>query len=155
MEPGGLWFEFGFSDDYLESVGVKRKRGKDSGATTEGPGRDQVGTKSAPSRHQVGILRKSLAAQPITELMAVVGRKDRTKFRNQVLRSLLDAGWIEMTIPDKPTSRMQRYRTTIAGREALTAVEGGGELGRYPVRGISEQEGLPMVRSSRREWTDE
>ena len=87
--------------------------------------------------------------------MAVVGRKDRTKFRNQVLRPLLDAGWIEMTIPDKPTSRKQRYRTTIAGREALTVVEGGGEMGRYPVPGISEQEGLPMVRSSRREWTDE
>ena len=25
LEPGGLWFEFRFSDDYLESVGVKRK----------------------------------------------------------------------------------------------------------------------------------
>ena len=155
LEPGGLWFEFRFSDKYLESVGVKRKRGEGSGATTEGPGRDQVGTKSAPSRHQVDILRKSLAAQPITELMAVVGRKDRTKFRNQVLRPLLNAGWIAMTIPDKPTSRMQRYRTTIAGREVLAAVEGGGELGRYSVRGTSGDEGLPMVRSSRREWPDE
>ena len=60
-----------------------------------------------------------------------------------------------MTIPDKPTSRMQRYGTTIAGREVLTAVEGGGESERYAVPGISEQEGLPMVRSSRREWSDE
>ena len=25
LEPGGLWFEFRFSDDYLESVGLKRK----------------------------------------------------------------------------------------------------------------------------------
>lgn len=40
LEPGGLWFEFGFSDDYLESVGVTRKRGEGSGATSEGPGRD-------------------------------------------------------------------------------------------------------------------
>ena len=43
----------------------------------------------------------------------------------------------------------------LAGREVLTAVEGGGESERYPVPGISEQEGLPMVRSSRREWSDE
>lgn len=25
LEPGGLWFEFRFSDEYLESVGLKRK----------------------------------------------------------------------------------------------------------------------------------
>ena len=30
----------------------------------------------------------------MTELMTVVGRKNRTKFRNQVLRPLLEAGWI-------------------------------------------------------------
>ena len=31
LEPGGLWFEFEFSDEYLESVGVKR--GPGAGAT--------------------------------------------------------------------------------------------------------------------------
>ena len=154
LGPDGIWFEFRFSDGYLESVGV-RKGGEGSGATSEEPGGDQVGTKSAPSRHQVAILRKSLSAQPMTELMAIVGRRDRTKFRNQVLRPLLNAGWIEMTIPDKPTSRMQRYRTTAAGNEVLAAVERRGEMGQYPVPGTSEQEGLPMVRSPRSEWSDE
>ena len=86
--------------------------------------------------------------------MAVVGRKDRTKFRNQVLRPLLDAGWIEMTIPDKPTSRMQRYRTTAVGREVLGAVEERGDFERYPVPGTSQEEGLPMVRSPQTEWSD-
>ena len=95
-----------------------------SNATVEGPGRDQVGTKSGPSRDQVAILRKSLSARPMTDLMAVMGRTNRTKFRNQVLRPLLDAGWIEMTVPDKPRSRNQRYRTTAAGREVLAEVEG-------------------------------
>ncbi|WP_420634319.1 ATP-binding protein [Candidatus Palauibacter sp.] len=123
LEPGGLWFEFGFSDDYLESVGVAGKRSEGSDAIAEGSGGDRVGTKSAPSRHQVAILRKSLSARPITELMAVVGRKDRTKFRNQILRPMMDAGWVEMTIPDTPTSRKQRYRTTAAGRAVLAAVE--------------------------------
>lgn len=129
--------------------------GEGSGATSRGPSRDQVGTKSAPSRHQVGVLRKSLAAQPITELMAVAGRKDRTKFRNQVLRPLLDAGWIEMTIPDKPTSRKQRYRTTAAGREVLAGVERGGERGRYAVPGASHEGEVRMVRSPRGKWSDE
>ena len=134
---------------------MARERGEGSGTTSEGLGRDQVGTKSGPSRDQVGILRKALSDRPMTELMTVVGRTNRTKFRNQVLRPLLEAGWIEMTIPDKPTSKMQRYRTTAAGREVLAAVEGGGEGGRYPVPQTSEQEGLPMVRSPRREWPDE
>ena len=31
IEPGGLWFEFGFSDAYLESVGVTRRRRPDGG----------------------------------------------------------------------------------------------------------------------------
>ena len=155
LEPGGLWFEFGFSDDYLKSVGVARERRTDSTGASEGPGRDQAGTRSGPSRDQVAILRKSLSARPMTELMAVMGRTNRTKFRNQILRPLLDAGWIEMTIPDKPTSGKQRYRTTVAGSDVLAGAEGGGKSGRYPMLRTSEHEGLPLVRSPRREWPDE
>ena len=35
--------------------------------------------------------------------------------RDQVLRPLLDAGLIEMTIPEKPQSSKQQYRTTNLG----------------------------------------
>lgn len=49
------------------------------------------------------------------ELMEAAGRTNRTKFRDQVLRPLLDAGLLEMTIPDKPRSSRQQYRTTAAG----------------------------------------
>ena len=51
--------------------------------------------------------------------MEIEGRSDRTKFRNQVLRPLLDAGLIEMTIPDKPTSSKQKYRLTEMGKQIL------------------------------------
>lgn len=82
----------------------------------------------------------------MTELMVVLGRTNRTKFRDQVLRPLLHAGWIEMTIPDKPTSRNQRYRTTAVGRNVLAAI---------PMPGILDQGELRMVRSPRREWPDD
>ena len=49
-------------------------------------------------------------------------RQDRTKFRNQVLKRLLTAGWLEMAVPDKPTSSRQKYRTTDAGRQAVDDV---------------------------------
>jgi ATP-dependent DNA helicase RecG len=49
--------------------------------------------------------------------MAPSGRTDRTKFRDQVVTPLLGAGLLELTVPDKPRSPRQQYRTTAAGRE--------------------------------------
>jgi len=51
--------------------------------------------------------------------MAIAGRADRTKFRDQVLNPLLEEGLVEMTIPDKPRSSKQRYRLTDKGRQVL------------------------------------
>ena len=79
----------------------------------------QVGTKSALSRGQVSVLDAARVERSLTELIHPTGRTDRTKFRDQVLRPLLDSGWVEMTIPDKPRSSKQRYRTTPAGLAAL------------------------------------
>ena len=81
--------------------------------------KDQVGTKPGPSRDQVKILRNCLEEKPIVDLMALWGRTNRTKFRNQVLQPLIDNGLIEMTIPDKPRSSNQRYRITVLGKEVL------------------------------------
>jgi ATP-dependent DNA helicase RecG len=92
-------------------------------ARAEAQGRDQVteqaGTKLALSRHQVEILAKCMEDQPLVALLLVAGRADRTKFRNQVLAPLLTAGWLEMTIPDKPRSSKQKYRTTELGLKML------------------------------------
>ncbi len=42
---------------------------------------------------------------------------DRKSFRARYLQPALAAGLIEMTIPDKPSSRVQRYRLTEKGRQ--------------------------------------
>lgn len=47
--------------------------------------------------------------------METFGRTSRTKFRDQILSPLLESGLLEMTIPDKPRSPLQQYRTTPAG----------------------------------------
>jgi len=78
-----------------------------------------IGTKSAPSRHQVDILRKCNTDSVLRDLMQIAGRSDRTKFRHQVVNPLIEAGLIEMTIPTKPTSRLQKYRLTAKGRAWL------------------------------------
>lgn len=51
--------------------------------------------------------------------MTPSGRTDRTKFRDQVVAPLLEAGLLEMTIPDKPRSSKQQYRITEVGRAVL------------------------------------
>ncbi len=55
--------------------------------------------------------------------MSLEGRTDRTKFRKQILKPLIDAGWLEMTVPDKPTSSKQKYRLTEKGRNLLVELE--------------------------------
>ena len=52
------------------------------------------------------------------ELQAALKLRDRRSFIDTYLKPALEAGLIEMTLPDKPTSRNQRYRRTSAG-EAL------------------------------------
>lgn len=79
----------------------------------------QPGTKSGLGRDQVVILRLGLEPTAISALMQATGRTNRTKFRDQVLQPLLADGLVEMTIPDKPTSSKQRYRTTAKGKELL------------------------------------
>lgn len=80
------------------------------------PSSDQVGTKSGLSRDQVKILSKCAVDTGIVDLMKIEGRTNRTKFRDQVLNPLIEKMLIEMTIPDKPTSRLQKYRLTERGK---------------------------------------
>ena len=80
---------------------------------------EEDGTKSALSRHQVDVLAKCFNESKLIELLKIAGRSDRTKFRNQVINPLLEAGLIEMTIPDKPNSRLQKYRITAKGKTLL------------------------------------
>jgi ATP-dependent DNA helicase RecG len=79
-----------------------------------------VGTKSGLSQDQVAILSQCLLAKSLMELLVFVGRTNRTKFRDQVVAPLIQDGLIELTIPDKPTSRLQKYRLTAKGRTLVS-----------------------------------
>ena len=50
------------------------------------------------------------------QLQEVMKLRDRSHFNTFYLKPALEAGLIEMTLPDKPTSRNQRYRRTAAGQ---------------------------------------
>jgi hypothetical protein len=57
------------------------------------------------------------------EIMAELGLKHWKTFQSNYLKPLLDKDWLERTIPDKPRSRLQRYRTTAAGLDVLARAE--------------------------------
>lgn len=56
-------------------------------------------------------------------LQTALGLKNDEHFRKSYLLPALEQGLIEMTIPDKPNSRLQKYRLTEAGRARLAALE--------------------------------
>lgn len=58
-------------------------------------------------------------------MQAALGLAGRGNFIVQYLKPAIEAGLIEMTIPDKPNSRLQRYRLTDAGKARLAAKRGG------------------------------
>jgi len=61
------------------------------------------------------------AGQSREELQAAADITHREHFRKAYLEPLVAAGWLERTIPEKPTSPNQKYRLTAKGRAWLTA----------------------------------
>lgn len=83
----------------------------------------QVGTKLAPSWHQVvKLLNFAISPQPINELMDLMNRKDRTKFRKKYINPMIETEIIKMTNQKNPNSPNQKYYTTQKGLAFLKFV---------------------------------
>jgi len=109
--------EFQLTDGFV--VTLRRKPGaafESVGGTTP-----QVTPQATPqATPQVQKLLASLSGEMSrTELMNALGLKDRMHFAREYLLPALEAGFIEMTIPDKPKSPQQKYRLTQKGKNIL------------------------------------
>lgn len=84
------------------------------------PDTAQVPHKYPASTAQVKIMLEA-GCEPKTrdELQILVGLVHRQHFIKEYLKPLLEAGWLEMTVPEKPRSSKQRYRLTQKGRSVL------------------------------------
>jgi ATP-dependent DNA helicase RecG len=62
-----------------------------------------------------------LAASPASrsEIATSIGHKSITRSIRRALSDLMNVGFAEYTIPEKPNSRLQKYRFTAKGRALL------------------------------------
>jgi len=111
-----------------------------AGGQAGGQARGQEG-QTALSAKEIAMLQACFGgAVPAETLSATVGHSSRTGHFKRWLKSFLAEGFLEMTVPDKPTSPAQQYRLTDKGRAAI-ALDGDGQTG-----GEAEDEGGGHVR---------
>jgi ATP-dependent DNA helicase RecG len=65
------------------------------------------------------LLRVVVGEMTRQQIQAALGLKSEAHFRTAHLKPALQAGVVEMTLPDKPNSRLQRYRLTALGQRHL------------------------------------
>ena len=83
------------------------------------------------SSEQVALLR-ALAAGELrsrAELLTTIGLTDAYGNYRRHLLPLVEQGYLARTVPDKPNSRLQRYRITDAGRARLASISRAGGKG--------------------------
>jgi ATP-dependent DNA helicase RecG len=84
--------------------------------------RSESGAQSgAQSKAQSELILQSLCDRPLSanELAEILRLESKTGAFKRTIKDLLDRDFVEYTIPDKPTSRLQKYRLTDKGRDWL------------------------------------
>lgn len=85
----------------------------------------------AQSKAQLGAqsyaIRNALVSGPLSanELILRINLRSKTGAFKRSIKYLLDKGQIEYTIPEKPNSRLQKYRLTDKGKALLVAGDAG------------------------------
>ena len=71
-----------------------------------------LGTKKGLSQDHLRILRNCKNESSAIELMEIIHRTNKSKFKNIIINPLVKNGFFELTNPDKPKSPTQKYRLT-------------------------------------------
>ena len=73
---------------------------------------ETTGTKKGLSRDHLQILKKCKPESSALELMKILKRSNKSKFKTTIINPLLDYNFLELTIPESPKSPSQKYRLT-------------------------------------------
>jgi ATP-dependent DNA helicase RecG len=117
FDAGGVWTEFAFDAAYLRVIrGVERASNPVTPQVTPQV-THQVTPQVTPEVERLLAVLKGEMSR--TAIMSALNLKDRMHFQEHYQQTAIAQGLIEMTLPDKPTSRLQKYRLTAAGQALL------------------------------------
>ena len=71
-----------------------------------------LGTKKGLSWDHLKILKNCKNESSAIELMEIIKRTNKSKFKNTIINPLVENGFLELTYPDKPKTPTQKYRLT-------------------------------------------
>jgi len=113
-KPNDLWIEFPFSLEYLKAIAATSQSNAQAGA--------QSGVESGAESPMTSQILGFLAGESLSK--AQIARKLRkakpNRYLNDLMAKLIQADQVEFTLPDKPNSRLQKYRLTENGRAWLS-----------------------------------
>ena len=122
IEPGGgLRLEFRYSAAYQEADGVIRETATWAQPESAQPESRPESEPPEPPPNSVEAKLLALLAERVmakAELSQKLGQKQVSGQLNKVVRRLVTNRMIEYTLPDRPRSRLQKYRLTAKGRAA-------------------------------------
>ena len=70
------------------------------------------GTKKGLSKDHLKILKNCKDESSANELMTILKRSNKSKFKIAIINPLIKNGYLELTIPESPRSPIQKYRLT-------------------------------------------
>ncbi|MFC1856547.1 RNA-binding domain-containing protein [Thermodesulfobacteriota bacterium] len=124
LQETGRAFQVQFIKKDYKSIKAESNQGRVRAES--GQSRGRVGAESGQSEEieAESIKNKVMIALSDGELSKAeiankIGLKSVTGYLNRTIRSMLTEGFIEYTIPEKPNSRLQKYRLTKKGEQAL------------------------------------
>ena len=70
------------------------------------------GTKKGLSKDHLKILKNCKDESSANELMTILKRSNKSKFKIAIINPLVNNGYLELTIPESPRSPIHKYRLT-------------------------------------------
>ena len=71
-----------------------------------------LGTKEGLSLDHLKVLKNCKNESSAIELMEILNRTNKSKFKNAIINPLVENGFFELTNPEKPKTPTQKYRLT-------------------------------------------